>query len=173
MEFILEPDKFRNSALFLMDKSITFTSGECDVDRNFKPILVHSAKPLVQNVDIKFSEITERRFNSSYIQTRLRIQVPKKLFQLRLHTLRLRGLILHFDGYRQIHIESSVEMSFLRMMQVKSRWRDLLHFTINDLIFIYFDASNRHLILHLMLGDFIYQGEDISRSCMIWSVQKS
>lgn len=169
LNFILSSEKFWDSPLFLMNKGVSFSSDDIDAKRNFKPINVHSAKSLTQKVELELINIEVYCFKSIFIQNRQDIQIPKNLIRLSFQGLFITFLVLHFEHYRQIHMESSGRLSFLRMMQVKSEWRTQLKLNQKDMIFTYFESSNKPLISQLMSGDFIYRGEDVSRSCMIWS----
>lgn len=173
LNFILEAENFRNSPLFVMGKGIDFLSKEYAIDRNFKPIKVHSAQSLIQKVKLELVNIEAYCFKSIFIQNREEIKVPKKIIKFSHHGLFLTILVLHFEHYRQFHLECSGRMSYLRMMQVKSKWRTQLKLNEKDLIFTYFQASDKQIISQLMFGDYVYHGEDLSRSCMVWSLSKS
>ena len=169
LNFILSSKKFKDSSLFMLNREINFSAAEHSIDRRFKPIKIHSAQKEYKVKNLQFNFIKEHHFKSNYIQNRKDIQLPKKLISLSLNGLSISILILHFEHFRQIHLEPSSELSLLKLIQFKSEWKSRLKFYKNDLIFTYFESSNKHLVKQLMLGDFIYHGDDKHRSCMIWS----
>ena len=169
LNFILSSKKFKDSSLYMFNRGISFSKEEPNINRSFKPIKIHSAKKEYVINNLQLNYIKEYHFKSNYIQNRKDIQLPKKLIRLSLNGLCFSALILHFEHFRQIHLEPSTELSFLKIMQFKSEWRNRLKFYKNDLIFTYFESSSKHLVKQLMLGDFIYHGDDKHRSCMIWS----
>lgn len=170
INFILKREIFFESSLFSMYKGIFFVPKQNVSKNNFKSICNHLIKKPKLNPNNKLSYIKDYNFNSKSIEVRKDLNVPKEIVRLELGCFNLTTLIIYFKNFRQIHIEFSGCLSPSQIMYCKTIWINQIKLTNSDLIFTYYENSNKQFINLLMLGNFIYRGKDSLRRCKIWSL---
>lgn len=168
INFALTEKNFKNSIIYnSFDRN---ELNESNFKFNFnKKIKWHSFKKSNFKSNLSIKIVDQAVIKTSAIKNRLRIDLPKKITQIRFLNILINILYIKFPYFSQIHLEILNDVSFVNLMKLKLNMHKILECNKLDLIHIYYNNRNKKNLKFLINGDFIINGDDKFRRCLLLS----